>query len=107
MLGTITPPLTLSASASGFCSRAVLRQWSTIPMLWIKEDVKSMGPDLKTCRVLVTPTTFGLYDKRLCEELESTVGEVIYNRRGRPLTSDELQEQLPGCDGLIAGLDRI
>jgi D-3-phosphoglycerate dehydrogenase len=66
-----------------------------------------MGPDLKTCRVLVTPTTFGLYDKRLCQELESTVGEVIYNRRGRPLTSDELRQQLPGCDGLIAGLDRI
>ena len=32
---------------------------------------------------------------------------MIYNRRGRPLTSDELRQQLPGCDGLIAGLDRI
>ena len=41
-----------------------------------------MGPDLKTCRVLVTPTTLDR-DKRLCQELESTVGEVIYNRRGR------------------------
>jgi D-3-phosphoglycerate dehydrogenase len=55
----------------------------------------------------VTPTTFGLYDSRLCQELESTLGEVIYNRFGRPLTSDELQMQLPGCDALIAGLDHI
>ena len=35
------------------------------------------------------------------------MGEVIYNRRGRPLTSDELRQQLPGCDGLNSGLDRI
>lgn len=62
---------------------------------------------LKACRVLVTPTTFGLYDNRLCQELESTLGEVIYNGFGRPLTSDELQKQLPGCDALIAGLDHI
>lgn len=62
---------------------------------------------LKTCRVLVTPTTFGLYDKRLCHELESSLGEVIYNEFGRPLTSGELQERLPGCDALIAGLDHL
>src|ERR1035437_5253293 len=66
-----------------------------------------MDQDLKKCRVLVTPTTFGCYDKRLCEELEAAVGEVIYNRRGRPLTSEELRELLPGCDGFIAGLDRV
>ena len=66
-----------------------------------------MDQDLKKCRVLVTPTTFGSYDKRLCQELEAAVGEVIYNRRGRPLTSDELKELLPGCDGFIAGLDRV
>lgn len=66
-----------------------------------------MEPDLKTYRVLVTPTTFGLYDTRLCQELESAVGEVIYNPRGRPLTSEELRQQLPGCDGLIAGLDCV
>jgi D-3-phosphoglycerate dehydrogenase len=66
-----------------------------------------MEHDLKKCRILVTPTTFGLYDKRLCQELESAVGEVIYNQRGRPLTSDELRHQLPGCDGFIAGLDRV
>ncbi|MGC1784747.1 MAG: phosphoglycerate dehydrogenase [Acidobacteriaceae bacterium] len=55
----------------------------------------------------MTPTTFGLYDKRLCQELESTLGDVIYNEFGRPLTSDELQKQLPGCDALIAGLDHV
>jgi D-3-phosphoglycerate dehydrogenase len=66
-----------------------------------------MARELKQCRVLVTPTTFGLYDPQLCQELEAAVGEVIYNRRGRPLTSDELKELLPGCDGYIAGLDRV
>jgi D-3-phosphoglycerate dehydrogenase / 2-oxoglutarate reductase len=66
-----------------------------------------MERDLKQFRVLVTPTTFGLYDKRLCQELEAAVGEVIYNQRGRPLASIELQELLPGCDGFIAGLDKV
>jgi D-3-phosphoglycerate dehydrogenase len=66
-----------------------------------------MRPDLKKYRVLVTPTTFGLHDQRLCQELEAIVGEVIYNRRGRPLSSSELQELLPGCDGFIAGLDHV
>jgi D-3-phosphoglycerate dehydrogenase len=66
-----------------------------------------MQADLKRCRVLVTPTTFGLYDKRLRQELEAIVGEVIYNQRGRPLASSELQEMLPGCHGFIAGLDRV
>ena len=66
-----------------------------------------MDRNLKKYRVLVTPTTFGLYDKGLRQELEAAVGEVIYNQLGRPLTSQEMQDQLPGCDGLIAGLDRI
>jgi len=66
-----------------------------------------MEPELKKCRVLVTPTTFGSYDNQLCLELEAAVGEVIYNDRGRPLTSEELKELLPGCDGFIAGLDRV
>ncbi len=62
---------------------------------------------LKTCRVLVTSTSFGKSDPRVCTELESTVGEVIYNPFGRPLSSQELQHLLPGCDGYIAGVDRI
>lgn len=66
-----------------------------------------MEQDLKSCRVLVTPTTFGMYDKRLRQELEATVGEVIYNERGRRLASNELRELLPGCDGFIAGLDLV
>jgi D-3-phosphoglycerate dehydrogenase len=41
------------------------------------------------------------------QELESLVGEVIYNTTGRPLTSDEVRSFLPGCDGYIAGLDTI
>jgi D-3-phosphoglycerate dehydrogenase len=66
-----------------------------------------MERTLNECKVLVTPTTYGKGDPRLCCELEATVGEVIYNPTGRPLNSNELRELLPGCDGYIAGLDCI
>ena len=52
--------------------------------------------DMKSCRVLVTPTTYGKNDPRLRRKLEAAVGEVIYSKLGRPLTSLELRELLPG-----------
>lgn len=63
--------------------------------------------DLKQCRVLVTPTSYGRNDPRLKIELEEQVGEVIYNPSARPLTSDEVAQLLPDVDGFIAGLDII
>jgi D-3-phosphoglycerate dehydrogenase len=63
--------------------------------------------DLKQCRLLVTPTSYGKSDPRLFSELETSVGEVIYNPTRRPLTSDEVAALLPGIDGYIAGLDVI
>ena len=66
-----------------------------------------MTCDLSSCKVLVTPTSFAKHDPRLREALESVVGEVVYNPTGRPLTSAELCDLLPGCDGYIAGLDVI
>jgi D-3-phosphoglycerate dehydrogenase len=63
--------------------------------------------ELKACRVLVTPTSYGRNDPRLRTELEATVGEVIYNPTSRPLTAAELTDLLPGCHGYIAGLDTI
>lgn len=63
--------------------------------------------DLKHCRVLVTPTSFGQHDPCLRAELEATVGEVIYNPTGQPLSSAEVRALLPGCHGYIAGLDVI
>jgi D-3-phosphoglycerate dehydrogenase len=63
--------------------------------------------DLKSYRVLVTPTSYGRNDVHLKEELEAQVGEVVYNSTGRPLTSAELVLLLPGIDGYIAGLDAI
>jgi phosphoglycerate dehydrogenase-like enzyme len=66
-----------------------------------------MAKDLKSCRVLVTPTTYGKNDPRLRTELEAAVGEVIYNRFGRPLASSEVRKMLGGVDGYIAGLDYI
>ena len=63
--------------------------------------------NLKDCRLLVTPTSYGKNDARLKTELEAQVGEVIYNPTGKPLTSTEVAKLLPGIDGYIAGLDGI
>lgn len=63
--------------------------------------------NLKECRLLVTPTSYGKNDARLKTELEAQVGEVIYNPTGKPLSSAELARLLPGIDGYIAGLDAI
>ncbi len=63
--------------------------------------------NLKHCRLLVTPTSYGKNDARLKTELEMQVGEVIYNPTGKPLTSAEVGQLLPGIDGYIAGLDGI
>ena len=63
--------------------------------------------DLKNCRLLVTPTSYGKNDARLKTELESLVGQVIYNPTGKPLSSAEVARLLPGVDGYIAGLDGI
>jgi phosphoglycerate dehydrogenase-like enzyme len=66
-----------------------------------------MTLDLKSCRVLCTPTSYAKHDPQLKTELEAAVGEVIYNPTGRPLSAAELVELLPGCHGYIAGLDKI
>ncbi len=63
--------------------------------------------DLNSCCVLVTPRSYGQDDPRLKTELEAAVGRVIYNPLARPLTSAEVRDLLPGCDGYIAGLDII
>jgi D-3-phosphoglycerate dehydrogenase len=63
--------------------------------------------NLKGCRLLVTPTSYGKNDSRLKTQLEELVGEVIYNPTGKPLTSEEIAGLLPGVDGYIAGLDCI
>jgi D-3-phosphoglycerate dehydrogenase len=63
--------------------------------------------NLKDCRLLVTPTSYGKNDSRLKTELEAQVGEVIYNPTGKPLASVEVAKLLPGIDGYIAGLDGI
>ena len=63
--------------------------------------------NLKECRLLVTPTSYGKNDSRLKTELEAQVGDVIYNPTGKPLTSTEVAKLLPGVDGYIAGLDAI
>ncbi|HET6845468.1 MAG TPA: phosphoglycerate dehydrogenase [Anaerolineales bacterium] len=63
--------------------------------------------DIKNCRLLVTPTSYGKNDARLRSELEASVGHVTYNPTGKPLTSAEVAQLLPGMHGYIAGLDAI
>lgn len=57
--------------------------------------------------MLVTPTSYGQHDPSLKTDLEAQVGRVTYNPTGKPLTSAQLAELLPGVDGYIAGLDAI
>jgi D-3-phosphoglycerate dehydrogenase len=64
-------------------------------------------PDLRDCRVLVTPTTFGGNDPSLKKDLETVVGEVVYNPLDRPLRAQELCLLVEDADGYIAGLDQI
>jgi phosphoglycerate dehydrogenase-like enzyme len=66
-----------------------------------------LSVDLKQCRVLVTPTSYGRDDPLLRTELEAAVGKVIYNPTDRPLPATALRDLLPGCHGYIAGLDTI
>ncbi len=63
--------------------------------------------NLKDCRVLVTPTSYGKSDRSLCQDLESQVGEVVYNKTGKPLKAADLIAQIAGFDGYIAGVDEI
>ena len=63
--------------------------------------------NLRSCGVLVTPTTFGMQDPALRSELEQTVGEVRYSPEKRPLTAPESASLVGGIDGWIAGLDEI
>lgn len=63
--------------------------------------------NLLAMKVLVTPRSYGRHDVHLKTELESKVGEVIYNPYGHSLSSEELQDLLPGVDGYIAGIDTI
>ena len=63
--------------------------------------------DLKNAHILVTATSYGKNDPRLKTELEAQVASVTYNPTGKPLTSAQLAELLPGVDGFIAGLDVI
>jgi len=63
--------------------------------------------NLKSCRILVTPTSYGKTNSRLKTDLESQVGEVIYNPTSKPLPSTQVARLLKDVDGYIAGLDEI
>jgi D-3-phosphoglycerate dehydrogenase / 2-oxoglutarate reductase len=70
-------------------------------------EIEGSIMDIKNYRILVTPTSYGKADVRLLTELDSQVGEVIYNPTSKPLPSAEVARLLPGIDGYIAGLDQI
>ena len=63
--------------------------------------------ELKDAKILVSATSYGKNDPRLKTELEAQAAKVTYNPTGKPLTSQQLSELLPGVDGFIAGLDVI
>ena len=59
-------------------------------------------------KILATPTSLRP-DKpsAALHKLQEFADEIIFNPHGRPLTSEELQALLPGCDGYVAGLDYV
>ncbi len=63
--------------------------------------------DLKTCTVLVSPTSFRQGDPKVQALLESSVGKVVYNTTGKRLSAVQLKEMLKGVDGYIAGVDEV
>lgn len=62
---------------------------------------------LKECHILVTPTSYGKYDKNLKLKLEEMVKEVVYNTSGKSLKEADLLPIIEDFDGMIAGLDEI
>ncbi len=57
-------------------------------------------------RILITPTSLSRTpDAEVLAPLRDMADELIFNTLGRPLTSEELADALPGIDGVIAGLD--
>lgn len=62
---------------------------------------------LSQCHILVTPTSFGKYEPELIKRLEAAVGQVTYNRTGKPLNSTQLHTLLRDVDGYIAGVDTV
>ncbi len=63
--------------------------------------------ELKDCRILVTANSYGKFTPALKTDLEQQVKQVIYNKTGKPLSSQQVAEMLPRMDGYIAGLDQI
>src|SRR5512136_2994394 len=63
--------------------------------------------NLKECRLLVTPTSYGKNDPRLKTELEALVGEVIYNPTGKPLKSPEDAGRLKVISRYGVGVDSV
>ena len=63
--------------------------------------------ELKDCRILVTANSYGKFTTALKTDLEQQVKQVIYNKTGKPLSSQQVAEMLPRMDGYIAGLDQI
>jgi phosphoglycerate dehydrogenase-like enzyme len=63
--------------------------------------------NLKDCRILVTPTSYGSTNISLKTELERQVGEVIYNPTKKLLQAIDLLPLIENIDGYIAGLDVI
>jgi len=60
-----------------------------------------------SCKILITPRTFGKTDPVPIAIMEEAGYEVILNPFGRPLTQDELIPLVKEVGGIIVGLDEI
>src|SRR5438093_7984597 len=58
-------------------------------------------------KVLIGPSTFAAVDSTPIAMLEAAKIEIVRNPVGRKLTADELDQLLPGVEGIIAGLEPL
>jgi len=58
-------------------------------------------------KILISTSSFGVYDRTLLEVLREEKLEIVLNPHGRTLTESEIKELLSGVDGLIAGTEPI
>jgi D-3-phosphoglycerate dehydrogenase len=58
-------------------------------------------------KVLIGPSTFGAADTTPIDMLKAANVEIVPNPVGRKLTQKELEQLLPGVEGIIAGLEPL
>lgn len=58
-------------------------------------------------KVVATTVTFGKFNDAPVERLREAGCEITTNKKGRPLTEEEIIQRSKGADALIVGTDKV